>query len=170
MSVPIGGSPEFKENTSIKPAPLAKVHPDHHIVFDKSYYSMPTRYIGKKVWVRGGMQTVQIFYDGELIKTHQRAYRPGTWRTDESDYPPEQSKYIMKSLSYYQTEALRYGEHVRHVITKIITEHAYRNLRKVQGIFRLAEKYGHEAVELTSEQFRKCSDTQTYQQHRSTQR
>ncbi len=146
MSVPIGGSPEFKENTSIKPAPLAKVHPDHHIVFDKSYYSMPTRYIGKKVWVRGGMQTVQIFYDGELIKTHQRAYRPGTWRTDESDYPPEQSKYIMKSLSYYQTEALRYGEHVRHVITKIITEHAYRNLRKVQGIFRLAGKYGHDTT------------------------
>ncbi|MEW6002998.1 MAG: IS21 family transposase [Nitrospirota bacterium] len=86
----------------------AKVHPDHHIVFDKSYYSMPTRYIGKKVWVRGGMQTVQIFYDGELIKTHQRSYRSGTWRTDETDYPPEKSKYIMKSISYYQAEAMKY--------------------------------------------------------------
>jgi hypothetical protein len=30
-----------------------------------------------------------------------------------------------------------------------MTEHAYRNLRKVQAIFRLAEKYGHEAVNLT---------------------
>ena len=29
------------------------VHPDHHIVFDSSCYSLPTRYIGKKVWVKG---------------------------------------------------------------------------------------------------------------------
>lgn len=127
----------------------AKVHPDHHIVFDKSYYSLPTRYIGKKVWVRGGIKTVQIFFDGELIKTHQRAYRAGSWRTDEGDYPPEQSRYIMRSISHYQAEAKRYGEHVYNMITKIMAEHAYRNIRKVQAIFRLAEKYGHEAVNLT---------------------
>ena len=127
----------------------AKVHPDHHIVFDKSYYSLPTRYIGKKVWVRGGIKTVQIFFDGDLIKTHQRAYGPGSWRTDERDYPPEQSKYIMRSVSYYQAEALKYGEHVQEMITKIMAEHAYRNLRKVQAIFRLGDKYGHEAVDLT---------------------
>lgn len=127
----------------------AKVHPDHHIVFDKNYYSLPTRYIGKKVWVRGGIKAVQIFLDGELIKAHQRAYMPGSWRTDESDYPPEQSKYIMRSVSHYQAEALKYGEHVYHLITKLMTEHAYRNLRKVQAIFRLAEKYGHEAVNLS---------------------
>jgi hypothetical protein len=24
------------------------VHPDYHVVFDKSYYSVPTRYIGKE--------------------------------------------------------------------------------------------------------------------------
>jgi hypothetical protein len=52
----------------------AKVHPDHHIVFDKNYYSMPTKYVGKKVWVRGGLYTVQAFYEGELIKTHSRSY------------------------------------------------------------------------------------------------
>lgn len=128
----------------------AKVHPDHHIVFDKSYYSAPTRYIGKKVWARGGMEAVRIFYDGELIKTHQRAYRAGTWRTDETDYPPEKSKYIMKSLSYYQAEAMKYGPHVTLLITKIMAEHAYRNIRKVQAIFRLAEKYGQAAMDLTS--------------------
>lgn len=127
----------------------AKVHPDHHIVFDKSYYSLPTRHIGKKVWVRGGIKSVQIFFDGELIKTHQRSYRSGSWRTDEGDYPPEESKYIMRSVSYYQTEAMKYGEHVHQLITKIMTEHAYRNIRKIQAIFRLAEKYGHEAVNLT---------------------
>lgn len=127
----------------------AKVHQDHHIVFERSYYSLPTRYIGKKVWVRGGLSTVYIFYDGELIKTHQRSYRSGTWVTDERDYPPEKSNYIMKSMAYYQQQALRHGEYVCELVTRIMTEHAYRNIRKTLGIFRLAEKYGSEALNLT---------------------
>lgn len=127
----------------------AKVHRDHHIVFDKSYYSMPTRYVGKKVWCRGGFDTVQIFHDGELTKTHPRSYRAGTFRTDEGDYPPEKSRYLLKTLSYYQQEAAKHGAHVCKLITKVMEEHAYRNLRKVQGIFRLADKYGAEALDLT---------------------
>lgn len=92
---------------------------------------------------------MQIFFDGQLIKTHQRAYRPGSWITDEGDYPPHESRYIMRGVSYYEEEALKYGEYVRQAIVKIMSEHAWRNLRKVQAIFRLAERYGHEAVNLT---------------------
>ncbi len=130
----------------------ARVHPDHHVVFDKSYYSVPNRFVNKnvKVWVRGGLYNVQIFYDNELIKTHQRSYKPGTWRTDEGDYPPEKSRYLLKTKSYYQDEALKYGEHVKELVTKIMEEHAYKNLRKVQCIFRLAEKYGYEALSQSS--------------------
>jgi len=127
----------------------AKVHSDHHIVFQKSYYSLPTRYIGKKVWVRGGLDTVLIFYEGELIKSHARAYQAGTWRTDERDYPPEKSKYLLKPLSYYQKEASKYGKYVCLLVSKIMTEYAYRNLRKVRGIFRLGDKYGKEVLDLT---------------------
>ncbi len=127
----------------------ARVHPDHHIVFEKSYYSLPTRYIGKKVWVRGGLDTVLVFDDGELVKTHQRAYRPGSFKTDERDYPPEKSRYLFKTTSYYQKEASKHGEYVCQLVTKVMTDHAYRNLRKVQGIFRLADKYGAEALNLT---------------------
>jgi transposase len=127
----------------------AKVHPDHHIVFDKNYYSVPTRYVGRRVWVRGGLTIVHIFSEGELVKTHARSYREGTWRTDETDYPPHKSRYLLKTTEYYQHEALRYGEYVCQAVTRIMTEHAYRNLRKVQAIFRLSEKYGAEAVNLT---------------------
>lgn len=127
----------------------ARVHRDHHIVFAKNYYSLPTRYIGKKVWVRGGLYRVHIFYDGELIKTHTRAKGCGTWMTDKGDYPPEKSRYLMKSTSYYQKEASKYGKYVCRLVTKIMTERAYRNLRKVEAIFKLAERYGKEAINLT---------------------
>jgi transposase len=127
----------------------AKVHPDHHVVFEKNYYSMPTRYVGKKVWARGGLHTVQMFYEGELAKTHRRSYAEGAWITDETDYPPEKSRYLLKTTGYYQQEALKHGEYVRQVVAGIMPEHAYRNLRKVQAIFRLADKYGSEALNLT---------------------
>lgn len=127
----------------------AKVHPDHHIVFEKNYYSVPTRYIGKTVWVRGGLYTVMIFYDGELVKTHRREYGAGMWITDERDYPPEKSRYLLRTRSYYERQALSYGEYVSKLVGKIMQEHAYRNLRKVQGIFRLGDKYGKEALNLT---------------------
>jgi hypothetical protein len=103
------------------------------------------------VWVRGGLTRVQLFYEGELVKSHRRSYTQGKWMTDETDYPPEKSKYLLKTLSYYQQQALQYGEFVGELVTKIMTEHAYRNLRKVQGIFRLAQKYGSEAMNLTAE-------------------
>jgi len=127
----------------------AKVHPDHHIVFDKSYYSMPTRYIGKKVWTRGGIDRVQIFYEGELIKTHERSYTPGRRITHESDYPPEKSKYLLRTKEYYRREGGKYGSYVAELVSKIMEEHAYRNLRKVQAILRMTEKHGADAVNQT---------------------
>lgn len=137
----------------------AKVHPDHHVVFARNYYSMPTRYVGKKVCARGGLHTVQMFYEGELVKTHPRSYGEGVWKTDETDYPPEKSRYLLKTTEYYQQEALKHGEYVRQVVARIMTEHAYRNLRKVQAVFRLADKYGSETLNLAC---RRCNFYEDY--------
>lgn len=137
----------------------AKVHPDHHVVFAKNYYSMPTRYVGKRIWVRGGLHTVQMFYEGELVKTHSQSYGEGVWKTDETDYPPEKSKYLLKTTGYYQQEALKHGEYVRQVVARIMTEHAYRNLRKVQAIFRLVDKHGSETLNLAC---RRCNFYEDY--------
>lgn len=118
------------------------VHPDHHVVFDRSYYSLPTRYIGKKVWVRGTQKLVQIFYQHELIKTHPRSRYPGTWVTDETDYPPEKLAYLMATPTYCRKKAAEYGPMTLKLIQEILMSHAMRNLRKAQAILRLGEKYG----------------------------
>jgi len=117
------------------------VHPDHHIVFEKSYYSLPTRYIGKKVWAKGTHKKVEIFLDHERIKLHPRAYRPGTWVTDATDYPPEKLAFLMATPTWCRKRAAEYGPHTEALITAILEEHAMRNLRKAQAILRLAEKY-----------------------------
>jgi len=143
-----------EEKSSLKPLPdesfeipLWKeccVHPDHHVVFDRSYYSLPTRYIGKKVWARGTQKLVQIFYQHELIKTHSRSKYPGEWVTNVNDYPPEKLAYLMATPTYCRKKAAEYGSYTEEFISKILSDHAMRNLRKAQGILRLGEKYGQE--------------------------
>jgi transposase len=127
------------------------VHPDHHVVFDHSYYSLPTRFIGEKVWVRGGRELVTIFLDGELIKTHLRAKRPGNWVTDPSDYPPEKLAYLMRTPSYCRSRAAEVGPETEALVRRVLSDHAMRNLRKAQAILRLAEKYGAERMEAASQ-------------------
>jgi len=135
-------SPEWKKCT---------VHPDHHIVFDKSYYSLPTRWIGKEVWGRGTRRLVQIFFDEQLIKTHIRAEQPGTWVTDSSDYPPEKLAYLMPTPTYCRKKASEIGPHTGALIEEILREHAMRNLRKAQALLRLAEKHGQASMEAAAE-------------------
>lgn len=135
-------SPLWKECT---------VHPDHHIVFDRSYYSLPTRFIGRKVWARAGRNLVRIFLDEQLIKTHHRAVRPGTWRTDLSDYPPEKLAYLMPAPTHCRSKAAQIGPQTEALIREILGDHAMRNLRKAQAVLRLAEKHGPASMEAAAQ-------------------
>ncbi len=135
--------PEWKKCT---------VHPDHHIVFDNSYYSLPTRWIGKEVWVRGTRRVVQLFYEEQLIKTHVRSERPGSWVTDLSDYPPDKLAYLMPTPTYCRKKASEIGPHTGALIEEILREHAMRNLRKAQALLRLADKHGSSSMEAVAQQ------------------
>jgi transposase len=149
-----------EEKQRLKPLPEAPferplwkrctVHPDHHIVFEGSYYSLPTRYIGKKVWVKGTQKTVEIFLDHERIKLHPRAALPGIWMTDQADYPPDKLAYLMATPTWCRKKAAEYGPHTAQLINAVLEEHAMRNLRKAQAILRLAEKH-HGIIEMVAE-------------------
>lgn len=67
-----------------------------HIVFD----SLPTRYIGKKVWVKGIKKTIEILLDHERIKIHPRAQSFGQWITDTFDYPLEKLAFLMSTPTW----------------------------------------------------------------------
>lgn len=120
----------------------AKVHPDHHLVFERSYYSLPTRFVGKTVWVKATRRLVEVFCDDELVKTHPRASRRGSWVTDQSDYPEAAKAFLFAHPAYCRTKAVELGPHVARMVDEILADHAIRNLRKAQGVLRLADKYG----------------------------
>ena len=82
---------------------------------------------------------------------HPRASILGTWVTDQSDYPPEKLAYLMATPTFCRKKASECGPYTKKLVEEILSEHAMRNLRKVQAILRLGEKYGHKELEKASE-------------------
>ena len=123
------------------------VHPDHHVVCDKSYYSVPTRYVGRKVWVRKGIRMVEIYHRDVLIKTHPTAHRPGTWRTDLNDYPEGKKLFLQFQPAWCRKEAHRLGENVGRMVEAVLSPHALVHLRKAQALLRLGEKHGAQKLD-----------------------
>jgi transposase len=119
-----------------------KVHPDHHVQFQKAIYSVPTRHVGKSVWVRGDSKLIRVFVDGACVKTHGRVAE-GCRSTDYHDYPPERAPYAMRDPEYVIREARRRGEHVGRFAEKLLAgTFPWAKLRQAQKLLRLGHKYG----------------------------
>ncbi len=148
------------EKAALKPLPAepfecplwkeCTVHSDQHVFFERAFYSLPSRYIGRKVWVRGGIRLVRIFLDEQLVKTHPRAPYPGFRRTDDADLPAPRLAYVMPVPTKLRAKAKQMGDHVHEVVDLLLKQHTIKNLRKVQGIMRLGDKYGPGRLDLAS--------------------
>jgi transposase len=130
--------PRFDPPTWIQ----CKVHPDHHIQFDKAIYSMPTAYLHKTLWVRADRKLVRAYCNGELIKTHARQ-PPGGRATDYDDYPEELAAYAMRDPDRMIREGRRLGPHVgRFLEGLLVAPFPWAYLRQAQKLLRLGNKYG----------------------------
>jgi transposase len=124
-----------------------KVHPDHHIRFGQALYSLPTRWIGCQVDVRGDRSMVRIYVRGELIKTHER--KPSGGRsTDYTDYPDGRAPYALRWPNYYCKRARELAPAVGDFTDKLLSgEFPWSRLRQAQKLLRLAERYGAARLE-----------------------
>jgi hypothetical protein len=123
------------------------VHRDHHIVFLRSFYSVPTKYIGKTLWLRATLRIVQIYHENELIKTHIRASHNGQWQTDPKDYPEYVNEFLEKTPKACLGMAQSMGKSVHAVIAEVLKKSSITNQRKAQAILRLAKKYSDSRLE-----------------------
>lgn len=115
---------------------------------DKHYYSVPYRFIGKKVKLMYSRTTVEVFHHYECIATHTRLKSPYNYTTDKehlasshrfvSDWSPE------KFISW----AEGIGEEVKLYILKILDrkQHPEQAYKSCVGILSFAKKVGHERL------------------------
>ena len=122
------------------------VHPDHHIHFQRALYSLPTRYVGYQVDVRGDRRLVRIYHRAELIKVHA-PHPPGSRSTDYADYPAERTPYALRAPEHSIRRARQLGPAVGQFVTVLLSgTFPWARLRQAQKLLRLAERYGAERV------------------------
>ena len=154
----------FRENEQdhLKPLPVdrfeiarwkkAKVHRNHHLTFDTCYYSVPTRYVGEDVWVRGTAESVKIFDEsGILIWTWQPATAENRWRTEPNHYPPGKREFLIQTQSHCRERSRLLGSFVEQIIREVLDNPSNARLRKAQAILRLADRFGPEKLDRACE-------------------
>lgn len=123
----------------------ATVGPDIHIKAGRTLYSVPWKLIGRRVDVRSTTTMVQVFLDGDLVKTH--ASLDQGKRTDKSDYPPEKIAFQMRTPIWCRTQASEVGEACRTVVDQLLEVNALYRLRAAQGVVGLRKKYDEARLE-----------------------
>jgi transposase len=125
----------------------AKVHRDCYVQVGGCYYHAPYTYVGRTLDVYVYERTVQLYDGVRLIVTHERGRRKGQRISRAEFYPAEKSLYVTRNRAYCRQEASLIGPHCIEVVERLLAERPLDRLRSVQGILRLAEKYGARRVE-----------------------
>ena len=77
-----------------------KVAPDAHVMVGGALYSVPYRFIGRRLDVRVHREHRHLLpATGELLKTHARV-KKGKRSTDWADYPPEKVAFLMRTPAW----------------------------------------------------------------------
>lgn len=147
------------EKPVLKPLPIepfeaaqwkqAKVHPDHYIQVNKKAYSIPHAYVGREVWVKITGRLVYVYYNDHLIKQH--IIPNGFRQTDLNDFP-ENMQYAINSgmPMYLRTKAKQICPEFGELIDKVLSPHAYINMRKAQSLISIAQKHPPEVISKAS--------------------
>lgn len=128
---------------------LGSVHPDCFVQFNKKAYSVPYAYVGKKVWIRGSERLVRVYYNEQLIKQH--TVTDHFRQTDINDFPENVNAVLNEGIHKYLIEkAEKTGQYFHQLILNTLKLDMYINLRRVQGIIHVSEKYESAIIEQAS--------------------
>jgi hypothetical protein len=149
---------QTEEQPVLLPAPTAaydiplwaepKVARDHYAQVAKAIYSLPTRFIGKKLRARADSHLVRFYDAGVLVKTHPRQ-RPGGRSTDESDFPPEKAACARRDVAFLVRQAQGHGEAVGRFAAALLEGPLpWTRMRRVYALLGLARRYGDHRLDV----------------------
>jgi len=110
---------------------------------DKNYYSVPYRYIGKKVEVQYNTETIEIYFSNQRIASHQRNYRKGYYTTNKDHLASSHSFYSQWKPEYFLQQANDIGEDVYQFVSKMMAQAKYPEIayKSALGVIHLKSRY-----------------------------
>ena len=145
------------EKPALKPLPdrpvelaewaQVKLHPDCHVIFQKSYYSAPEALVGRSLWLRAGDSIVDIYNDHVLVATHARAQKPGTRSTVDDHLPEAHRAWRQATPERCRAQARDIGPACVALVDALFGDRVVDRLRSVMGVLRLRDKFGPRRLE-----------------------
>ncbi|MBC8179608.1 IS21 family transposase [candidate division KSB1 bacterium] len=128
----------------------AKVQKIGYVYFspDKSYYSVPYRYIGKSTQIHFTKSIVEVYYNNERIALHKRNPVRGSYNTIKEHLSSQHQVYSEWSSEYFMKKAAPHGEHVVTCIENLFAGNEYpeTQYKRAMGIIQLNREYGSERL------------------------
>ena len=119
----------------------AKVHQDGCVAFDRRLYSVPWRWIGRKVWVRATPTSVVLYGDDVRIATHSRTGKDRRC-IDEAHLPEGRRDYRHRSVAYWVRRARQIHPDVARFIEQVFeADDVLSQLRTAQAIVTYLEGF-----------------------------
>ncbi len=129
----------------------AKVQKMGYVYFspDKSYYSVPFRYIGKETQIHYTNSRVEVFHNQQRIAIHQRNLSKGSYITNTDHLSSTHKFYSDWNPEFFRKKAAVHGEHVLRCVEFILTAQDYPEIgyKRALGVIQLHRSYGSERLD-----------------------
>ena len=134
------------EQYRIKDYRRAKVQKMGYVYFspDKSYYSVPYRYIGKHTQIHYTQKYIEVYHNHQRIAIHQRNYTRGSYNTNSDHLSSTHQSYLDWNPDYFKNKAAAHGEHVVSCVEHILASVDYPEIgyKRAVGLLQLHKAYG----------------------------
>ncbi len=128
------------------------VHRDGHVQVDGSYYSVPTEFYRRTVWVRWDSRLVRIFnHQLEEIRVHVKQSGKGRFSTHPADIAPEKISGMERGTEWLLTRASTIGEHADRWAQEVIRSRGIEGIRAVIGLLSLAARQPYQLIDRACE-------------------
>ena len=129
----------------------AKVQKMGYVYFspDKSYYSVPYRYIGKETTIHYTKSLVEVYYYHQRIALHRRNPAKGRYITNEEHLSSTHKYYSDWSPEFFKKKAALHGRHVLGCVEVILSGGDYPEIgyKRAMGVIQLHKAYGSERLD-----------------------
>ena len=124
---------------------------DGHVEVAKAYYSVPTEYLTRTVWVRWDARLVRIFnHRREQIAIHVR-HEQGRFSTHGEHIAREKINGIERGAAYLLSKVSIIGTHTRRWAEAMVNARGIEGTRVLLGLLSLTKKHPSESLEKACE-------------------
>ena len=129
----------------------AKVQKMSHVYLsaDKHYYSVPHRYIGKRVQIHYTHRLVEVYYNHQRIAVHFRSRVASGYTTNKKHLPEKHQFYLDWNPDLFINKAHQIGPNTKQYVQRLFQQsgHPQTKYKTAMGIIQLKKHYTYQRIE-----------------------